>query len=107
MSLSYEFLACGDRSTDEFVPVIKEKRDSYDGLIVTDITKKAPRFEDVKKLLYAGADYVVVEDEKIYQEVGEYLHSRTIRKRMTVFRKRYFGILMSCSRIIRKLPPRR
>ena len=79
MSLSYEFLACGDRSTDEFVPVIKEKRDSYDGLIVTDITKKAPRFEDVKKLLYAGADYVVVEDEKIYQEAHDRFQEKVLR----------------------------
>ncbi len=74
MDKGYIYLSCGDRSTDEFVTEIKEKREGTSEVIVTDITKDAPRFEDVKKLLYAGADYVVV--DKAFQEVYDEASAR-------------------------------
>ena len=77
--MDYVFLTCGDRSTDEFVTVIKEKRESYGGVLVTDITKEHPRLEDVKKLLYAGADHVVVTDEKLYGETHARFMEKVIR----------------------------
>lgn len=66
---SYTFISCKDMTTDEFVNVIKAERDkSAEEIIVVDITKHSPRFEDVKKVLYAGANFALVEDEKIYAE---------------------------------------
>ena len=77
---SYTFISCKDMTTDEFVNVIKAERDkSAEEVIVVDITKQSPRFEDVKKVLYAGANFALVEDEKIFAEAQARFEEKIVK----------------------------
>ena len=78
---SYTFISCKDMTTDEFVNVIKAERDkSAEEVIVVDITKQSPRFEDVKKVLYAGANFALVEDEKIFAEAQARFEEKIVKR---------------------------
>ena len=64
--------------TDDFVPVIKAVNEIIALPIVTDVLRPGARLEDIKKLIYAGADFIYVPDEKLFKEGRERFEEKVV-----------------------------
>ncbi len=64
--------------TDDFVLVIKAVNEIIALPIVTDVLKPGARLEDIKKLIYAGADFVYVADDNLFKEGRDRFEDKVI-----------------------------